>query len=234
MGGVTEEIEAREEPGGEFPRGRLLGWCVLVGILISLSYAAQASDGVQEDDLLYQYSTAVAAVVQYGIMLGLVLLLVRGLDVRDVLALRAPESWGRAALLLLGALGVIWAIGAVLEVFLNAGEEQGLVPDEWDPDRAGAYAANFVVVALVAPAVEELLYRGLGFTAVNAFYGAVAAIVVTSLAFGLSHGLIEALPVLSIFGAILAYLRYKTNSIYPPMILHALFNAAALIAAVTT
>ena len=102
-----------------------------------------------------------------------------------------------------------------------------------DPDRAGAYAANFVVVALVAPAVEELLYRGVGFTAVQSFYGATAAIVVTSLAFGLSHGLIEALPVLTTFGVILAVLRHRTGSIYPPIILHSLFNAAALIAAVT-
>ena len=42
-----------------------------------------------------------------------------------------------------------------------------------------------------------------------------------------------ALPVLTIFGAILAWLRYSTDSIYPPMILHAVFNGAALIAAVT-
>lgn len=230
---MTDEIEATGEPRG-VPRGRLVGWCVLVGVLIALAYAAQAADEVQEDDLLYQYTTAVAALVQYGIMLGLVLLLVRGLDVREVLGLRAPESWGRAALLLLGALGVIWAIGALLEVFLDAGEEQGLVPDDWDPDRAGAYAVNFVVVAGVAPAVEELLYRGLGFTAIGSFYGAVAAIVVTALAFGLSHGLLQALPVLTIFGAILAVLRHRTGSIYPPIILHSLFNAAALVAAVTT
>ena len=57
--------------------------------------------------------------------------------------------------------------------------------------------------------------------------------VVTALAFGLAHGLVVALPVLTIFGAILAWLRLKTESLYPPIILHALFNGAALIAAVT-
>lgn len=59
------------------------------------------------------------------------------------------------------------------------------------------------------------------------------AITVTPLAFGLSHGLVIALPVLTIFGAILAWLRWRTDSLYPPIVLHALFNAAALLAAVT-
>jgi membrane protease YdiL (CAAX protease family) len=52
--------------------------------------------------------------------------------------------------------------------------------------------------------------------------------------FGLWHGLVEALPVLIVFGFGLAYLRSRTNSIFPGMLLHALFNAAALIIAVTT
>ena len=60
----------------------------------------------------------------------------------------------------------------------------------------------------------------------------VAAILVTGIAFGLSHGLLVALPVLSLFGVILAALRWRTASLYPPIILHAVFNAAALIAAV--
>ena len=102
------------------------------------------------------------------------------------------------------ALVAIWIIGAVLNPFLEAGEEQGLVPDDWDSDRAAAFAANFVVVALVAPIVEELTYRGLGFAAVQQFFGAAAAVVVTAVAFGLAHGLVIALPVLTIFGVILA------------------------------
>ena len=91
-------------------------------------------------------------------------------------------------------------------------------------DRAAAFAANFVVVALVAPFVEELTYRGLGFAAVRDAFGAAAAVAVTGIAFGLAHGLVIALPVLTIFGVILALLRLKTASLYPPIALHALFN----------
>jgi membrane protease YdiL (CAAX protease family) len=43
---------------------------------------------------------------------------------------------------------------------------------------------------------------------------------------------VVALPVLTIFGAILAWLRLKTESLYPPIILHAIVNGAALLASV--
>ena len=50
--------------------------------------------------------------------------------------------------------------------------------------------------------------------------------------FGLWHGLVQALLVLIPFGAGLAYLRDRTNSVVPGMVVHALFNATALALAV--
>ena len=51
--------------------------------------------------------------------------------------------------------------------------------------------------------------------------------------FALWHGLVQALPVLFVFGTGLAYLRYRTESIYPGMALHMLFNGLALLISVT-
>jgi membrane protease YdiL (CAAX protease family) len=217
----------------EVPRARLAGWAALVGFLAVLSYAANLlTDDDPPDDLLYQWSTALGGLVEYTIILVIVLALCRELS-PGTLGLRRPESWGRAAGTTLAALVGIWVIGAVLNIFLEAGEEQGLVPSDWEPDKAAPFAANFVVVALVAPTVEELTYRGLGFAAVRDAFGVGAAVAVTAVAFGLAHGLVIGLPVLTIFGAILAWLRLKTGSLYPCIALHALFNGAALIAAVT-
>jgi uncharacterized protein len=217
----------------EVPRARLAGWAALVGFLAVLSYAASLlTDDDPPDDLLYQWSTALGGLVEYTIILVIVLALCRGLA-PGTLGLRRPDSWRRAAGTTLAALVAIWVIGAVLNVFLEAGEEQGLVPSDWESDRAAPFAANFVVVALVAPTIEELTYRGLGFAAVRDAFGVGAAIAVTAIAFGLAHGLVIGLPVLTIFGAILAWLRLKTGSLYPCIALHALFNGAALIAAVT-
>jgi membrane protease YdiL (CAAX protease family) len=216
----------------EVPRSRLLGWTILVTVLAALSYAANLGGGDPPKDVLYEWTTAVGGLVQYAIILAVVLLLSRGIA-PATLGLRRPDSWARAAGWIVAALVAVWVIGAILNVFLKAGEEQGLVPDGWDSSRAAPFVANFVVVAGVAPFVEELTYRGLGFAAVRDAHGAAAAVAVTAVAFGLAHGLFVALPVLTIFGAILAWLRLRTDSVYPTMMLHALFNGIALVAAVT-
>ena len=190
----------------EVPRPRLVGWAILVTALAALSYAANLADtGDTPDDLLYRWSSAVGGLIQYAIILANVLLIARGIA-PATLGLVRPASWTAAAGRVAGALVSIWVIGAVLNVFLQAGKEQGLVPNGWDPGRAAPFVANFIVVAAVAPVVEELTYRGLGFAA---------------------------LPVLTIFGLILAWVRLRTGSIYPTIALHALFNGIALIAAVT-
>ncbi len=215
------------------PRGRLFGWFVLVGVLAALSYAANLSDAADPpDDLLYRWSSAVAGVVQYGVIFVLLLFLARGLD-RAVLGLRRPPSWRSALGLVAAGYVTIIVAGFFLNLFLKAGEEQGLVPDEWDPDRAAPFLANFLVVVAVAPLVEELTYRGLGFAAVRSAWGSTAAVVVTSIAFGLAHGLVVALPILALFGVVLAIVRQRTQSVYPAMVLHAMFNGIALLAAVT-
>src|SRR6186997_535791 len=150
----------------EVPRSRLLGWTILVTVLAALSYAANIAGGDPPKDVLYQWTTAVGGVIQYAIILAVVLLLSRGIA-PATLGLRRPSSWARAVGWLVAALVSIWVIGAILNVFLKAGEEQGLVPDSWDSSRAAPFVANFVVVAGVAPFVEELTYRGLGFAAVR-------------------------------------------------------------------
>ena len=123
-------------------------------------------------------------------------------------------------------------VGAgLLLVALDAGDEQGLTPDDWDSSRAGAYAANFVAVAFVGPIVEELVYRGAGMSLLLRF-GPVVAVVATALGFGLGHGLLLALPALVVFGVVTARRAAAHDSVYPCMLVHCAFNATSLIATV--
>ena len=151
-----------------------------------------------------------------------------------LLATEVPRQRWRAVRRALVALVVIIAATAALSPFLDAGDEQGLVPKAWDSSRALPFLANAAVVCLVAPFVEELLFRGLGYGLLTPFVGPWPAILVTGVAFGLAHGLVLGLPVLSIFGITLGWLRWQTGSVYPGMVVHALFNAVALAAAVST
>lgn len=215
-----------------FDRGRLIGWSILISALILLSYASRASGGKPPADAAYKYTTAVGGMAQYGIILGIVLAIARP-DFRRLLALRAPSSYARALTTALGVFVVVYAISAIVSAISNPGREQGLTPDKWDSSRVTPYVVNFLVFVVVAPVVEELTFRGLGYSLLEPL-GRNAAVLWIGVAFGLAHGLLEALPILIAFGAGLALIRARTNSVYPGMIVHGLFNGVALIVSVST
>jgi len=212
---------------------RLIGWCTLVGFMAAIAYAAQLSSGPPEKDVAYKWSSSILGAVQYALMLGIILLLTRGLDRQNFLALRRPPSWRRAAGIGAVVILVVFVVSAIVAQFANAEREQGLIPEHWDPSRAAPFAAFCVVVVVIAPIVEELLFRGVGYGLLEQF-GQYPAIVLVGLSFALVHGLIAGFAVIAVFGAGLAYLRAKTGSIYPGMLLHASFNAFGLAIGIAT
>jgi len=212
-------------------RGRLKAWVVMVGVLAALGYAGRASGGKPPKDAAYQWSTAAAGVIQYGIILAIVLAITR--PDWSLLALRRPRSLLRVASAAVLVFVAVYGTSAVVATYSDPGREQGLTPDHWDSHRAAQFAVNFVVFVAVAPAVEELTFRGLGYSFLEPL-GRVTAVLWIGVAFGLAHGLVEGLPILIVFGAGLALMRAQSNSVYPGMIVHGMFNAFALIVSVAT
>jgi membrane protease YdiL (CAAX protease family) len=58
--------------------------------------------------------------------------------------------------------------------------------------------------------------------------GLAPPIVGSAILWALAHGLIDALPVITILGIGLAWLRHRQGSTIPGMILHGAFNGIAL------
>jgi membrane protease YdiL (CAAX protease family) len=210
--------------------GRLALWMTVVVVFSTLSYASRFAGDEGPDEPLYLWSSAIAGAIQFAIFLLLVLLIARGRPLRDYVAFRRPTSWQRASAIALVVVGLVYLVGILLQPF-DPGEEQNLIPAGWDSARAAPFAANFVVVAVLAPVVEELLFRGLGYTLLEPL-GRWTAIVVTSLGFALAHGLVEGFPLLVIFGGGLAYMRSRVSSIVPGILVHMAFNTVVLLAAV--
>ena len=208
---------------------RLVWWWVLVGSIAVLSFGGRAaSDSEPDPNVFYQYDTVAVGVALYLLLLGLVLLIATGLDVREAFALRRPRNWKRAALIALGAFVAMWIVAAILELIFHAGEEQGLDPERLTVNRLAPFLLNLILAAVVVPAVEELIYRGLGFRLLAQF-GDIAAVVVTSLAFALAHGIVDGIPVFFVIGSALGFVRSRTQSIYPSMIMHGLFNGIQVV-----
>jgi membrane protease YdiL (CAAX protease family) len=165
-----------------------------------------------------------------AILLLIVLLIARGLPLRETFALRAPSSWRRAFVIGASTLVAAYAISFV-EVALvpGAGGEQG-VPEFWDPTRLGAWAANLFAIAVFVPIFEEALCRGLGYYFFEPL-GWPVAVAVTAVAFTFAHGVVLDIPVILATGIGLGYMRASTGSIFPCIALHAFFNGFGLLIA---
>jgi membrane protease YdiL (CAAX protease family) len=212
--------------------GRLAGWLALVGSLAALNYYGNlAVDAGPPEDFVYRWSSAIGGLVQFGIMLAIVLALTAGTPRRELLGLRRPRAWGAAAGLSFALVVGTYVLLGLTSRFLDPGAEQGLVPDFWDAARLPQFLANFLVIAVFVPFVEELTFRGAGY-GLMAPWGTTLAAVATGVLFALAHGLVEALPIFTVFGIGLGLLRGRTGSVYPCVIVHGVFNGAALIAAV--
>jgi membrane protease YdiL (CAAX protease family) len=209
---------------------RLAYWLVLVGVMVALGYVSRATSGKPDPQALYEWSTGIGALVEDGIVLLVVLALAR--FSAQLLAWRLPASfWGTAQIVGI-ALAAIYAFEIAYTNLVHPGNEQGLTPAHWEPRHAAAYVANGIVICTWVPLVEELTFRGLGYGLLERF-GRWPAIVAVGVLFGLAHGLVLSLPVIVAFGIALAWIRARTRSVFPGMVLHAAFNAIALVAAVT-
>jgi membrane protease YdiL (CAAX protease family) len=213
--------------------GALIGWVAFVAIFSALNYTARFSGPTPPKDVAYRWESSIGAVIQFVLVLVIALLIARGRDKRAFFAFRAPTSWSHAAGISVAVIIAILLIAWALSPFADPEGEQGLIPTYWDGDRIAQFAAFAVAVTLVGPIVEELMFRGAGFSLLAPF-GRWTAIVGVGVAFGLVHGLLEGLPIITAFGVGLAYLRSRTLSLYPGVLLHSAFNAVGLALGLTT
>lgn len=222
---MTSPTTAEQDASPRRPFALLL-WAGLAGLQILATFSLADPDRAQEEPPIYEWSTAVSALVIYGLLIGLTFAIASMYpDARQALGLRRFSKrflWQAA-----GVVVVSIVVAAALEPILRAGEKQGLAPQEWQPDAIAPFLVNAVLISLWGPLAEELFYRGLGVTVLSVF-GATAALVGTAIVFGLAHGLLEALPPLVVFGLGLAWIRLRADSVWPAFIAHAAYNAVGI------
>ena len=93
--------------------------------------------------------------------------------------------------------------------------------------RGGAipFLLSLLGGAVFTPFGEEVLFRGVIANALNR-YGVFAGIVLSSIIFGLAHGLNVILAIAIMVGILSASLFRVTGSIWPSILLHCVYNAA--------
>lgn len=143
--------------------------------------------------------------------------------------LRRTRLWpavGAGALTMLAfyLLSGLWA--ALLNI-----READQLPDSFGVDESVvALIAVCILVTVIAPVAEEFLFRGFIFGALCNWRGVWPAAVLTGLIFGGIHAGsagVEFLVPLALLGFLLCVLRWKTGSLLPPIVAHAVNNSIA-------
>ncbi len=159
-----------------------------------------------------------------GLLAVVLAVLPMGRDAPPALALR-KAGWRYAVF---GALGTL-----VLSVTVSwiGPEPEGMKQVmELAQDR-GKLLPSLFAFAVMAPVVEELIFRGLLYGWIESRWGSKVALVVSSLAFAAAHfepaHILLVLPLGFLFG----WLRRRTNSLMPSMVSHIVNNGFAVLSA---
>lgn len=143
--------------------------------------------------------------------------------------LSGRQAW-RAAGLGVGMLGAFFAFVALWSK-LDPGTTDDLAKDLGAEDSTVALIAVAVLVAVVAPVVEELFFRGFLFGALRRSMHWVPAALLAGAVFGGVHAggtpPIFLVP-LAVLGFMLCWLYRRTGSLLPGIAVHALNNSIAL------
>jgi uncharacterized protein len=87
----------------------------------------------------------------------------------------------------------------------------------------------FLLLAVGAPVVEEVFFRGMLQQSLARRFGWPVAVVASSVAFGLAHFEPLQLPALILFGVVLGVLAQRSGRLGPGIVAHATFNAVTVL-----
>lgn len=89
---------------------------------------------------------------------------------------------------------------------------------------------SILVVGIVAPFTEELIFRGVILKTLNRSMSVTAAIIIQGVLFGVYHmNLVQGLYA-TLLGILFGYVTYKTKSLWPAIIMHMVNNTVSTIA----
>ncbi len=100
----------------------------------------------------------------------------------------------------------------------------------WLVAPLAASAMRVLAVGILGPIAEELLFRGWFFGLLDKRLGPVPTILVTAIGWALLHYdyTWQVIAVIVVDGLLLGLSRWKTRSVFPSMVMHALYNLYAI------
>jgi len=209
--------------------------------VFTLKEAVSASEWMAALDAQVQLLVRVLVLaLYYAVQVGVIVWLVRRRDGDPASALgirHEAHVWHEA----LRSVGLVVAglvvTRALASVYALITREMELLPRSVTdlPSVFGGGGAGFalavLMVVLIGPTVEELVFRGALQEGLAARFGVGTAIVVQAALFAAFHRSWWLLVPTFILGVVLGWLAERRDSLWPPIALHALYNAITVVAA---
>lgn len=213
---------------------------VLIGLVVLLYFVLSTPPVTDTKPLEDKYSPGLlilGMVFQFMIMSMVISFMVRRLSLTDWLGLK----WKRWPWALLIGPAVVFGMGMVMAVYDASGlyswlqqalgaepvqDSVRILQESKDPLLLGLMALAAVVVA---PLVEETVFRGYLYPAAKHFCGPVGATIFSSLVFAAAHNNAIALLPLFILAVALCRIYETTGSIWAPISVHFVFNGATVV-----
>lgn len=197
-----------------------------VGTSIVVAIIAAISGGAES--LAEKMSSGPMSVLSYALSMGLTIvgvLIYRKLR-RGTGRMFHFSMRGFNPMLILWGFVMVLLTGVVIEPVLE------LFPDAFLKmiDKMGMNGGwSILMLVVLAPVMEEVLFRGILLESVRSKHSAGRAIVVSALMFGVIHLIPQQVVNAFVIGLILGYIYVRTESLWPVIVIHALNNAMAYV-----
>ncbi len=232
---ATPEVE--RPPGRDFPYANwgpgaaVLGVVLALGAGVMLGIPGALIGGSDGDGEL---STTGNVLVQLGTGLGFLLVPMalvawRGASgLGEILRRLGVRSFaiGEALKWMAAAVGAYLLFAMFYATLITPPEQEDIA------EGFGALPVQILLIVVLAPVAEELLFRGYLFGGLREKLSRWPAALLAGALFGVLHALtgLSAVPPLIFFGVVLCLLYEKTGSVVPAIVLHLLNNSVALLA----
>jgi membrane protease YdiL (CAAX protease family) len=213
-------------------RDILLGLGLVVGAFVLVLIGLGVYVGVTGDE--DSDTPGIVSTLCFELLIGASVLFLaarRGKSFRD-LGFRRPRHWGPLAVVWGGAYGVLIAYQIVLALLKAAGVDTDRLSEGNPlPVGPGEQLALLVIlgvaVVAVAPLSEELFFRALVFRGLRGYWRLLPSLAVSGTLFAAFHGNISVFVPFAFIGALFAWGYEESDSLWVPIIAHALVNGVS-------
>ncbi|WP_417453268.1 CPBP family intramembrane glutamic endopeptidase [Kiloniella sp.] len=207
----------------------ILAFILFLVAIKGIAYFLPAFFSETENGSSISYPLILLVLIQNLLILIIVrnvLLKKYGLNWQNLGLLPTSVNWCyRAVLLTLPLVATVGIVNVAATQLINTEfvnpQLEMLAPQgfKWD-----AYIITMIATGIIAPFGEEVVFRGVILGWLDQKFGKYIAILISSLLFASTHGIPALIPALMVAGIAFSLIVYKSQSLWPAIILHSGFN----------